>query len=201
MRELGILFKADMIRAIQEGRKTQMRRIILPQPSLGFEVPRIIDNAYWELGHWDYCSAETRNIWQPTGRFKVRYPVGDILYVKKADATLWLRVIEVKEPHRIQNITADDIEAEGIDISIDGRRTANHFRADCWRIWATLWDSINAKPKSVYEPIGFDGKEIITHYVSYPWQDIQETREHRGKPWIVCGNPFVFLYVFERIEK
>jgi hypothetical protein len=62
----------------------------------------------------------------------------------------------------------------------------------CWRY---LWDSINAEPKPCYR------KEEITHYVSYPWQDIRETREYRGKPWYVYGNPLQWVVEFERTEK
>jgi len=36
--------------------------------------------------------------------------------------------------------------------------------------------------------------------LSYPWDDINETREHRGWPWHVRGNPWVWPVEFERME-
>lgn len=62
----------------------------------------------------------------------------------------------------------------------------------CWRY---LWDFINAKPKPCYS------KKEITHYESYPWEDIQETKEYRGKSWRVYGNPWNWAVEFERTEK
>ncbi len=61
-----------------------------------------------------------------------------------------------------------------------------------------LWDSINEAPKPCYS--GKSGKKIITHYESYPWDDIQETREYNGKPWHVIGNPWVFAIGFSVAE-
>ncbi len=57
-----------------------------------------------------------------------------------------------------------------------------------------LWNDINAKPKPVLVK-----KEIVS-YISYPWEDVRETREHRGKPWLVVGNPTVFAYTFRRVR-
>lgn len=58
-----------------------------------------------------------------------------------------------------------------------------------------LWDSINAKPKPV------KCKRIVTHYVSYPWDNIQEIKEYRGKKWYIRGNPFVWVIVFKMIKQ
>lgn len=65
----------------------------------------------------------------------------------------------------------------------------------CREWFRDLWGSINAKPK----PVKQGG--AVTHYVSYPWEDIQETREHRGLRWIVCGNPWVWVYSYEPCDK
>lgn len=67
-----------------------------------------------------------------------------------------------------------------------------------------LWDSISAKPKPVYrqgcqglkEGPGIATARLLHHYVNFPWEDIRETREHRGKPWYVIGNAFVWVYDF-----
>jgi len=57
-----------------------------------------------------------------------------------------------------------------------------------------LWDSIYAKPKRV------PAKGPISHYISYPWEDVHETREHKDKPWRVNGNPWVWACEWEPLN-
>jgi len=218
MRELGILFTRDNRESVAKGIKTHTRRIIK-------EVP-LYNHLHWNHGpkkgqpRW-IMDWPLSGVYEEDGRFwldvqidvddnthdeiKPRYQVGDHLYVKnsyftkKADAEIWLLVTEVKDPHRIQDISEADARAEGAT-----PQNVPHRNPETGEIrdiglyypgFMILWNSINAKPKPVKQ------KNVITHYVSYPWQDIHETRQHRGKPWHVCGNPWVFPYVFVRIEK
>ena len=55
------------------------------------------------------------------------------------------------------------------------------------------------KPQPVH--IRVNGKRVIDHYVSYPWEDIHEEREYRGKRWIVCGNPWVWIPEFKVVNQ
>jgi len=41
------------------------------------------------------------------------------------------------------------------------------------------------------------GRRVIKSYISYPWEDVQETREHKGKPWHVWGNPYNWALSWE----
>ena len=77
---------------------------------------------------------------------------------------------------RIQRASHEDMIAEGIDLCNSSVAWIVRER------FGNLWDSIYAAPKRV------PAKGPISHYVSYPWEDVQETREHKGKPWIVYGN-------------
>jgi hypothetical protein len=106
------------------------------------------------------------------------------IHMPKWACRLWLKVLSVRV-ERVQEISLEDCAAEGID---------SDPRTDWLWQFTDLWDSINAKPCPVYVD-----KKIVS-YVSYPWEDIQEMREHRGKPWHVCGNPFVWVIEFERVE-
>ena len=105
------------------------------------------------------------NFWRPS------------IYMPRSTSRITLEIVSEKV-ERVQDIMPADIRAEGVEFDTT---------AEAFERWAALWNLINGKPKPVY-----DGK-VIAHYVSYPWENIQETRTHRGKPLYVMGNPFVWV--------
>lgn len=125
------------------------------------------------------------------------------MFMPREAARIYLRVKEVR-CERLQEITEEDAKMEGapdcrpFECSTGIRpRTINCFIACSYRDgFSLLWNSLNAKPKPQYKTV--NGKRQIISYISYPWEDIQETREFRGKPWHVCGNPWVWVYTFKR---
>lgn len=79
MRERPILFSADMVRGIRDGRKTQTRRVIVPQP---------VDS--WMTGpNWsEYYKDGKKNLWieHPTKHTEIKCPYGvpgDRLWVRE----------------------------------------------------------------------------------------------------------------------
>ncbi len=84
----GILFKPDMIKAIREGRKTQTRRVIKPQPERGVVCKCPGDDtsfANFEM----YQNMQTKTGWIPIGKtIKPRYQVGEAVYIKEAWAVI-----------------------------------------------------------------------------------------------------------------
>ncbi len=71
MKVLPILFNTDMVRAILEGRKTETRRLMKPQPNASFD-------RYWEC-----YTAENGQIVVLNNT----YCIGDILYVRETWST------------------------------------------------------------------------------------------------------------------
>ena len=60
--------------------------------------------------------------------------------------------------------------------------------------YAEAWGEINIKPRARMR-----GGEIA-FYESFPWDGERETREHRGKPWYVYPNPWVFRIEWPKYE-
>jgi hypothetical protein len=119
------------------------------------------------------------------------------IHMPRWAARLFLTVKSVRI-ERLQEITEEDAKAEGAqpEIEIRSFEDADYCEKTGYRYaFSKLWDSINAKPRPVYE----EGR--IVSYVSYPWEDIQEMRTYMGKPWLLVGNPWVFVISFEVIGK
>lgn len=81
MTDRPIIFSAPMVRALLEGRKTQTRRLIKPQPIWDYGALGIEDKA----GRWIFCANTERGFADglPRSRFKMPYAPGDRLYVRE----------------------------------------------------------------------------------------------------------------------
>ena len=101
---------------------------------------------------------------------------------------------------RIQDISHEDIFKEGIDPgevrTIQRRETLSLGGATRY-VFRELWDSINASPKKAKKNPYTGEKEEC--YVSYPWEEIRRTEEHKGLTHYIVGNPWVWAYGFKRV--
>ena len=100
------------------------------------------------------------------------------IHMPREAARTFLRVTGVKV-QRVQDITDAEASKEGCKDRDDFHR---------------VWNNCYSKPQPVKT------KGVITHYESYPWEDIRETRTYQGKPWYIIGNPWVWGIEFERCE-
>ena len=225
-----ILFNADMVRALLANRKTVTRRLVkslsgieVPQGKQFFVSPRsgavywkgedrqlLIDGkpvvAPYRPGDILYVRETWAEWWLGGYIYKAdnpdrKFDVGcwhPSIHMPREAARIFLRVTDVRV-ERLQDITEEQAKAEG---AIDNR----HFIHDSGNEYDTLhsarehfveiWNACYAKPRPIK---GEDG--TIDHYESYPWEDIQETRTYKGKPWYVIGNPWVWVIEFERISR
>ncbi len=252
--EHPILFAGEMSRAIREGRKTQTRRVIKPQPvwdhgawtvpgffcntaqgfsegilQSAFKCPYgVTGDRLWGRETHYRCEVEGQGVgvpflvypeefdesgpcptvlrpWQFSPGKVLKWGCRPSIFMFRWASRLLLEVKDVRV-ERVQDITEEDAEAEGIfDASgLHWWDCLGPYEEYCGHEspeehFARLWDSINAKPKPAYTRDD-DGKKVIDHYVSYPWENVQEARKHRGKPWLVIGNPWVFVIVFLEIK-
>lgn len=90
MKARGILFSAPMVRAILEGRKTQTRRVVKPQPQeCGFGRNAVV-NPYCTGTKWPLAYYERRGeCWNSSDPLKCPYGApGDQLWVRETWAPL-----------------------------------------------------------------------------------------------------------------
>ena len=115
------------------------------------------------------------------------------IFMPKDATRIWCRITEIRA-ERLQDITWQDCRAEGIAwATLPGQ--LNTFIDEFGRVW----DSINKKPKLAKRNPWTRAPEDC--YISYPWEDIQETRQHRGLIWYVIGNPYVWAITSEKANR
>jgi len=206
-----------MIQAILDDRKSMTRRVIKPQPiwhpkKRFWGLNQIVkgQSFTWEEGlvpnaPIKYCSYGkigdrlwVRETWtideddQPVIFYKATdhktcgQPWKSSIFMLRWASRITLEITDIRV-ERVQDINVYETLKEGFPFSFFNMGTEIQWFKD-------LWDSINAKPKPVKR------KGIVIHYVSYPWDNIQEIKEYRGKKWYIRGNPFVWVIVFKMIK-
>lgn len=201
-----ILFNTDMVRAILDGRKTQTRRIMKPQP--------ILENRLWKLG--DAGWSDNIKGFHPVPCHslfnRVPYQPGDILYVRET----WMNPCE--------ELCRNDTECDGciygkgyrykadyrIDDSIEKWHPSIHMPKEAARIWLKVTDvrverlnemtaSESAK-EGISLPKEFDTKEraYILAFADL-WDSTIKKTDMDEYGWY--GNPWVWRIEFERCEK
>jgi hypothetical protein len=168
-KERPILFKGEMVRAILEGRKTQTRRIVKPQPYLDDRGNLIYDK--WNFGQTAFGKPNLDNL----AKMKCPYgQVGDRLWVRETwgicpdynqvkykadrgsddrDVYKWKPSIHMKRKYsrinleitgirieRLQDITEKDAQTEGVSrLNLGDLGIETNKSA-----FRSLWDNINA---------------------------------------------------------
>lgn len=204
-----ILFSTPMVKAILEGRKTQTRRIVKHNAAGSMKPNSIIEgDILWVRETWlkaDDGFYYKADIKVPSQSEDLRKAYGykwrPSIFMPREVCRLFLKVKNVRV-ERLQDITEEDAMAEGVKDPYDYQES-DYYEQQHKRgleinksAFAGLWDTIYAAPRTVKNE-----EDEILYYESYPWEDIQETREYKGKPWYVHGNPWVWAYGFEQVDK
>ena len=124
-----------------------------------------------------------------------RYRYRPSIHMPREVARLFLRVKKVWV-ERAQDITDEGAKSEGANFkngkNVGYEEKMNRSARDRS---AEIWASCYAAPRPVKH------KGVVTRYESFPWEDVQESREHKGLPWYVMGNPWVWVTEFEQVSK
>lgn len=193
-----ILFSTERVNAILDGRKTQTRRVIKPQPSSGIRKSVFVKSGL-EDGH---------------GReIKSRYQPGDILWVRETWAEVSSGIIEYKATYKEPYTGSAEIDHIGNKIkwrpSIFMPREAARIFLKVTNVRVERVQDIteeDAKAEgciTFMEKIG-DGKskDVLEFDLTARdafvelWNNINAKR---GYSWDT--NPWVWVYEFERISK
>ena len=191
-----IIFSTEMVQAILEGRKTQTRRVVKPQPG---DHPN--DDGYMStvLERCPYGEPETvlwvREIWAHTNQLNLNFEDENYGYVYKADeqdwrqyegwkwnsslfmpfaaARIFLRIKSVRV-ERLQDISYEDAVHEGIYTDYPSETP----------VWSHDWKDY------------LGGESDLDAYGSFAnlWKSI-----NGPESW--ADNPWVWVVEFERITK
>ncbi len=135
MKERPIIFKPEMIKAILEGRKTQTRRVIKPQPALSVSylghVSLVREFSFCREGNMEIIKYQDLIKKCPYGK------IGDRIHNLIAGITLEITDIKVE---RVQEISIVDIEREGFIYS------GNLKPKDNLTEFTRFWDSTHKEP-------------------------------------------------------
>jgi hypothetical protein len=152
-KEIPILFSTIMVQAIVQGRKTQTRRIMKPQPDfqpVGWKSTHSYEReARWKRGDILWVR-ESWQWWADQNQYKAdQDSLGDIfkcplkfkpsIHMPKSAARIWLEVEDVRV-ERLRDISAWDAGAEGVNY---------------WNI----------------DRDAFEGGELVADYENYEWRD------------------------------
>lgn len=195
MAERPILFSAPMVRAIIEGRKTQTRRVVNPQPRVsdGFGAPPRYDRqrcaffggGYPEHGRLVSCPYGVagdelwvrETLWRNGGYVATDPPPHDhagrvpAIHMPRRSSRLLLRVLTVRV-ERLRDISEDDARAEGI----------------CWGRFGT------GDPRTgMRDGYGLAG-EPFAPSARGAFEDLWDTINGKRAPW--SSDPWVWVVEF-----
>ena len=203
--EKPIIFSAPMVQAILDGRKTQTRRVLKPQPPEDdppIGVPGKYNPVKVGKDGEEYPGPEIYGIWGEEWGQKIKYQPGDLLWVK--ETWNW-----VAEPDH-QNPSGCVYKADGGDVDevlTEARAWRNSIFMPRWASRITLkvtGTRIDRLQEITEEDAWAEGPEGVVenpierlspvYAFNYAWDRI-----HKKKPenqW--KSNPWVVVIEFER---
>jgi hypothetical protein len=201
MKRHGMIFNAEMVRAILDGRKTQTRRMVKPQPPEGSQLwgmPKVWDNKrnliFWREGDRSNYGKPlpievgdiiwVRETWSklPSGNLWYRadnHPINDGWWTPSIHMPRWASRIDLEvtavRVERVQEISEEDAKKEGVESVKYGNET--------------FWKAYGSNPLP-------EGGELVAtrdakRSFGCLWQSIYANWD---------ANPWVWVYEFRRVK-
>lgn len=215
-----ILFNTDMVRAILDGRKSMMRRVVKPQPILyglldpNFDWSRIKrpyhpeDILYVRETWSEWTDGYVYRAWTSPFPQPGRYPDEFMtwhpsIHMPKEAARIFLRVTDVRV-ERLQDISNDDVLREGIKpkyyepwLTDDKRRTPKYGRDENGRPYCCAFHEGNCLEGPCTNREAME-REWYKKLFSEVWNSTIKPSERDIYGW--CASPWVWVIQFERVE-
>lgn len=197
-----ILFNTEMVRAIQNDRKTVTRRVIKPQPDCvrGIKHPYQVGDILWvremwsTMGEWtgvDPSVGACDEYLYKAGWINVDHPRWHAsIHMPREAARIFLRVTNVWV-ERIQDITDDGVSKEGFLPITDCSLTYWVYCPE----YEEMQPCYEADP-CINCPVKLDSREIFRKMV---WDKTIKPHDLPIYGW--DANPWVWVIEFERCEK
>jgi len=200
MKERPIIFTSDSVRAILDGRKTQTRRVINPQPTAVRESP-FVNSGIEDIHGWEI-------------QLKYGQP-GDRLWVKET----WRKTFDIDDKDVMEYRAGGTRLIVGNSIQHGGHRITSVLPNWCPSIFMPRWASritleiVTVRVERVQDISEADAEAEGIHLLGLPeierynhprkhkvayealWNEINAKR---GYGWDV--NPWVWVIEFKRIE-
>lgn len=210
MRVLPILFNADMVRAILEGRKTVTRRVC--KDANDYTIP---DLRYYDAGKRTYAVRNYADKWY-TEQLSIAErtcPIcpGDILYVRET----WTKLpVSPEGITRIGGVYYYKADGDARPKGWQGKwKPSIHMPKEATRIWLKVTDvrverlreitflemareGIN--PRHFESEDGVNAKDFVESYISL-WNSTIPKKDIDKYGW--DANPWVWVIEFERCKK
>ena len=182
VKEKPIIFSTPMVQAILDGKKTQTRRVIKPQPE---SIIRHNDGSYSDLDR--YITK------------RPRYDVGDILWVRET----WTKDVE----GFIYKAGLEDWQLKRFDSWNYKWKPSIFMPHEAARIFLQVKSFRVERLQDISEKDAkAEGVESLEKYITL-WDTIHNRAEVHGIEKIKASgysweiNPWVFVYEFMRVEK
>ena len=203
MSEKPILFNTEMVRAILDGRKTQTRRVVVPHYRDGDAGYNIITNAatgkFLYIEYYDEYESSTER------RLNPPYIPGDVLYVRET----WKQYTTgTAGPGMIDGyLYKADEPQDTSGMMVEGRwHPSIHMPKDAARIWLKVTDirceQLNDMTEEDAIAEGFPdspaGTDSPLERFAVLWDKTVKRVDRDRFGWY--GNPWVWVYEFERIK-
>lgn len=212
MKERPILFSAQMVRAILEGRKTQTRRIVKPQPDLAvlkesardlefeFRIMPVLSPSHHTPAEWGFVQKYDKADCVPIFGYKCPYgQPGDRLWVREnwLVSVVWNKTKprDIPKDVHVEYQATDDSGLVGrTRPSIHMPRWASRITLEITGIRVERLQDISG-PDCWAEGITHDCDKYgsVTHTYQYLWESIKGSGSWDANPW-------VWAIEFKRVE-